>query len=280
MYNCAQRTRNIRMALKVCYLCNQFVDGSTSSGDHVIPRTLLGNQQPKKKGFDYAGVLPTHPKCNNQFGDETYVRKAMHLSEALNDSNTTLTLPSPGKLKGQIFWLKEEKFTEFTPRDLRFFGIHDAKNDPIASLDKPEYYADKPRANFWKTIICTTLSVLTKSAAAFLVKRCLSEMPKNWNVVCVPSVDDITKSELSSLFRETKPFTKKIQVAAERFEASSWVVLYATSTMSVLFFFLMEDDSQFVTGIQDKFSIEKCFRFEGETLMELVGHNWPSIGHT
>ena len=131
-----------------------------------------------------------------------------------------------------------------------------------------------------KTVIGTTLSVLTKSAGAFLVKRNRIDLPRKWDVISVPFVGDTIKPELSSLFGESKPFTKDIQVAAKKFEGSSWVVFYATSTMSVLFFFVMEDDGHIVTGIQEKFSLEKCFRFEGETLMDLVEHDWSSIRHT
>ena len=190
----------------------------------------------------------------------------MHLSEALNDSNTTLTLPAPGELKGQIFWLNGAKFTEFTSREFRFFGIHDAKNGSMASFDKPEYYADNPRTNFRKTVICTTHSVITKSAAAFLVKQYLPDLPKKWYVICVLSVGDITKLELSSLYGKTKPFSKDIQVAVKKFNASSWIVFYATSTMSVLFFFPMEDDGHIVTGIQEKFSIKNAFGSKGKHL--------------
>ena len=58
--------------MSACYLCGQAVDASPSTGDHVIPRTLLGNQPPKSKEFDYGGRLRTHAECNNRFGDETH----------------------------------------------------------------------------------------------------------------------------------------------------------------------------------------------------------------
>ncbi len=269
---------NGRTVLTTCYLCGQLVEGSTSSRDHVIPRALRGKGQPKVRGYDDSGVLLTHPECNNRFGDETYVCKAMHLLEALHNSNTTLARTAPGELKGQVLALNEEKLAEFSPRDLRFFGIHDARNDSIASFDKPEYYANKPRTDFRKTVICPTLSVLTKSAAVLLVSRHLRDLPRKWNVVCVPYQGDTTRAELSFLFGETKPFAKNIRVSAKQFEASSWFVIYATGTVLALFFFLMEDDCHLVADIQKLFPDQECFRFDGETLMDLVGHDWPSIG--
>ena len=261
-----------------CYLCGQPVDGSESSADHVIPRTLRGKGPPKVRGFDYGGVLPTHPECNNRFGDETHVRKALQLLGALYDSNITLVRTVPGKGNGRVLALNEEKLPGFGPRDFRFFGIHDARTDSVTSFEDPEYYADKPRADIRKTVMCTVLSVLTKSAAALLVSRRLDDLPNKWNVVCVPYVGDGTRAEMSSLFGETKPFAKDIQVTTKRFEANSWFALYATSTAFALFFFLMQDDCGLVTGILKRF--DNCVRFEGETLMELVGHDWPSVAHT
>ena len=268
-----------RTTLTACYLCGQRVDGMISSRDHVIPQTLRDKLPPKVRGFDYGGVLPTHPECNNRFDDETYVRKAMQILGALHDSNTTLARPAPGKQEGHVLVLNEEKLTEFSLRDFRFFGIHDARNDLMASFDNPEYYADKPSANFRKTVTCTTLSVLTKSAAALLVKRYLPDLPRKWNVVCILYAGDAKKADLSFLFRETKPFTKEIRVSAKKFEDSSWFVSYVTSTALVLSFFLMENDCHLVADIQNKFSDMECFRFESETLMDLDGHDWPSIGH-
>ena len=70
--------------------------------------------------------------------------------------------------------LNEATFPGFCRRDLRFFGIHDARNDAMARFDDPEYYTGKPRADLRKTVLCTSLSVLAKSAAAQCEKCCLS----------------------------------------------------------------------------------------------------------
>ena len=266
--------------MTVCYLCGQLVDGSTSSEDHVILRTLRGKGPPKVRGFDYGGVLPTHPECNNRFGDETHVRKALQLLGALQDSNTTLVRPAPGNLNGLVLALNEEKLAGFGSRDFRFFGIHDAKKDSVASFDNPEYYADKPRSDFRKTVICTVLSVLTKSAAALLVSRHLDDLPSKWNIVCVPYAGDVTGADFSSFFGETKPFAEDIRVLRKRFAANSWTAIYATSTAMVWFFFLMDDDCNLVADIKERFPLEECVQFEGESLMELVGHDWPTVGHT
>ena len=261
----------------VCYLCGQLVDASINSKDHVIPRTLLGKRPPKVRGFDYGGVLPTHPQCNNQFGDETHVRKALQLLGALGDANTTLVRPAPDNLNGCVLALNEEKLDGFSTRDFQFFRFHDARNDSMASFDDSEYYADKPHADIRKTVICTVLSVLTKSAAALLIKRNLGYVPSEWNVVCVRYAEDATRADLSSFFGVPKRFAEDIQVYTKQFEACSWVSIYTTSTARVFFFFLMDDDCEHVERIKKLFHLEECLRFQGESLMDLVGHDWPSV---
>ena len=79
----------VEQAMIVCYPCGEPVDASDGSGDHVIPRTLLGDRPPKAKGFECGGKLRTHRMCNNRFGDETHVRMALQLPGALHDSDTT-----------------------------------------------------------------------------------------------------------------------------------------------------------------------------------------------
>lgn len=265
--------------MNYCYLCGQLIDGATSSRDHVIPRTLRGKEPPKVKGIDYGGVLPTHPECNNRFGDEKHVGKALQLLGALYDSNTTLVRPARGSRNGRVLALNEEKLTGFGSRDFRFFGIHDARNDSVTGFDDPEYCTDKPRMSFKKTVICTILSVLAKSAAGLLVSRNPTDLPTKWTIVCVPYVGDMTTTDLSPFFGENRRFAKHIRVWTKRFETSSWVSIYATSSATVLLFFLMDDDCNLVTRIPERLPLEECFEFRGESLMDLVGHDWPSIRH-
>ena len=263
-----------------CYLCGKLIDGSTISGDHVIPKTLRGKGPPKVRGFDYGGVLPTHSESNNRFGDEAHVRKALQLLGALHDLNTTLVLSAPGNLNGRVLALNEEKLAGFGTRDFRFFRIHDARKDSVASFDDPEYYASKPRSDIRKAVICTVLSVLTKSAAALLVSRDLDYLPSKWNVVCVPYAGDVTGADFSSFFEKTKPFTKDIRVLRKRFEANSWTAIYSTGSAMVWFFFLVDDDCDLVVDIRKRFTREECLQFKGESLMELVGYDWPTLKRT
>ena len=53
----------------ICYLCGLSIS-CQKSDDHVIPKQLITRKQPKVKGFEYAGKLPSHAECNNRFGPE------------------------------------------------------------------------------------------------------------------------------------------------------------------------------------------------------------------
>ena len=265
--------------MTVCYLCNKPIDGSTHSKDHVIPKALSGKVQPKRKGFHYAGTLPTHPDCNNRFGDEVRVRQAMRLLGALYDPNTTLTQPAPGYLNGRVLALNEKKLVGFSRQDLRFFGIHDARKDSVASFADPEYLTDKPHFKIRK-VLCIVLSVLTKSAAAHLFSERhldIDDIPSKWNVVCVPYAGDATGIDLSKFFGEPRLYQGDIRVWTKPFEGSSWVSIYATKSTMVFFFFLMSSDSNLVEGITQRFHLEDCLQFQGESLVELVGHDWPVV---
>ena len=145
-------------------------------------------------------------------------------------------------------------------------------------FDYPAFYTDKPRADFRRTVLCTSLSVLAKSAAALLVSRRLAELPGNWDIVCVAFAGDATKADLSAFFGETKPFAPDIRVWTKKFGAGSWISIYVTGTAVAWFFFLMDEDRSLVEGIRERFPRESCLRFQGKSLMDLVGHDWSPVG--
>jgi 5-methylcytosine-specific restriction endonuclease McrA len=80
------------MAPAVCYLCGKPIAAQPQTGDHVVPKTLLEGQPPKMRGFEYAGLLPAHKKCNNEFGPESYTQRALELLDALHSPECTASL--------------------------------------------------------------------------------------------------------------------------------------------------------------------------------------------
>ncbi|MDP2821630.1 MAG: hypothetical protein Q8O52_02970 [Sulfuritalea sp.] len=80
--------------VEICYLCGkEIAENDVNSDDHAVPRQMIARTQPKVKGFDYGGVVPTHEECNNEFGPETYCVKALKLIEVLHDSNCIYRFP-------------------------------------------------------------------------------------------------------------------------------------------------------------------------------------------
>ena len=61
-------------------------------------------------------------------------------------------------------------------------------------------------------------------------------------------------------------------------KSTSWTSIYVTGTAMAWFFFLMDEDRSLVEGIRERFPREPCLRFQGKSLMDLVGHDWPPEG--
>ena len=102
--------------------------------------------------------------------------------------------------------------------------------------------------------------------SASLDRRC------EGTIVCVPYAGDATEADLSSFFGGTKPFAPDIRVWTKKFEAGSWVSIYVTGSAMAWFVFLMDEDRSLVQRIRERFPCELCLRFQGNSLMDLVGH--------
>ena len=50
------------MSDQVCYLCSELI-AENPSKDHVVPKQAIKRAQPRAKGYDYAGTIPTHDDC-------------------------------------------------------------------------------------------------------------------------------------------------------------------------------------------------------------------------
>lgn len=119
----------------VCYLCGKpLLRGQVRSDDHVVPATLIARTQPKVKGFDYGGYLPTHETCNNHFGNETYVSKALDLLRILHGLHIGGPLQHTQQPNISILPLNASQLSHFTTRDLQFFKIYDARQSDAASF--------------------------------------------------------------------------------------------------------------------------------------------------
>lgn len=116
-----------------------------ASNDHVVPKQFIKRKQPKVKGFDYAGVLPTHQKCNNHFGAEKMCQKSLELINALYNPGCCLTHQHKDNPSIKILTINSEYLKQFTESDLRFFKFIDARNSSIEEWSNPDFYKGRQK---------------------------------------------------------------------------------------------------------------------------------------
>ena len=55
------------------------------------------------------------------------------------------------------------------------------------------------------------------------------------------------------------------------------ISVYVTGAAVACFFFLSDGDRKLVEGIRERFPGVPCLRFQGASLMDLVGQDWPAV---
>lgn len=262
---------------KVCYLCGKGISvEDVVSDDHVVPKQFIKRSQPKTKGFDYAGKLPSHEKCNNRFGPEIYCQKAITIIQVLYNENCFVKRQHRDNPSITILALNSDCFPGFTDRDLKYFKLIDVRNLDISEISNPEFFNDKVKTNPKKGALFSALSVLTKSAAALLVSRNLSELPEHWKVLAIPYVG-AHKVDFDELFGCTKPFEIGVKCWIKQMESGDWFVAYKAEGVLVYFLFSVTGDKPTLDGISKIFSDADIYKFEGDRLMELVDFEWEKV---
>ena len=261
--------------LDVCYLCGKPVTDGQPSGDHAVPRVLLRGKQPKVRGFDYGGTLPTHSTCNNRFGDERYVLRALDLLAAFHDPNTVLNHTVPGNPPVRFAAINSAKLPEFTQADLRFFKINDARNDGTGGQRVRPAVPGNPR----RLALFVALAVLAKSAAALLLARHhLRAVPEDWSIVAIPHAGDATSVDFSDVFGDQRPFAPGVKVLMGSFDPAPALALYVTDKAMV--YFLIRDahmPSSIESTVVRMFQAADCLRYSGNSLMHLMDHHWHPV---
>ena len=262
-----------REAIQDCYLCGKPIASDTESDDHVVPKQLLKRTQPKVKGFDYAGVLPAHASCNNEFGPERVGEKALALIRVLHDENCVLKRQHRDDPKIVILALNSDCLRNFTKSDLRFFKFIDVRDKDYAKFSNPSFFQDKPKTNALKQALYIALAVLTKSAAALLVSRHLKVVPPQWRVVAVPYFGKDNAVDFDKLLGDTKPFDIGLKVWIRRMEKGDWLAIYKARDVVLYLLFWFSGDRSHIEGIARIFREADQLLFEGSK-------RWPRFfGH-
>lgn len=263
---------------EVCYLCGLPITADQEkSDDHVIPETLIRRAQPKVKGFDYGHFLPTHTKCNNEFGPETYVAKALDLLSVLNSPDAGGALQHRQHESITILPIDASKLSHFTQRDLAYFKLIDARRSDIESMSNPNFYAGHQKTNPTRSALTTVLSVLAKSAAALLVKRYFRGIPPIWRIYVQAYSGDLTDFDLADILGENKPFDKELRAWVVELPNNNWHVIFAANDTLVFFTFAFSDRNQLLREIKDAHPDAHTLRFVGTSLNELLVAGWHEV---
>lgn len=263
--------------LDICYLCGkEIVASDDPSGDHVLPKTLLKRDKPKAKGFDYGGKLPTHENCNNRFGPERFVRKAIELLEIFNNPKSYSRFQSVENPDIQLFALNSDFLSNLSKQERDFFKIIDVRDKKYSDWTNPEYLRSQEEIDPIKIPCNTALSVLGKSAAAILVKRYnISPANSPWRIFSILNYTEDENIDLSTQFGKVKPFDERIELYIKIYENSSdYFVVFRYDSILVYMLFAFDTGYKNIKTIKELFSDQWLLLFEKDTLVELKDFNW------
>lgn len=254
----------------ICYLCGEEIVAKIS-GDHCIPQLFIKRPQPKTKGFDYGNTLPTHAKCNNQFKTEKMCSKALQVLAAwINKIYTSVKNPD---ISIQIF--KKEELRSFTKKDFDYFGLIDTTNiDYNNWAYNNNFFNNKKKTIPLEKPLNIALSVLTKSAAALLIKRYNVSPKSYWNVLCMP-YQASNSIDFDFLFENTKPFEIDVKVWIKKLDNGiDYITCYKNKNLFLIVVFSFSKDEKYLKYCLNSFQEAEKLSFKNSRLMDLVNHNW------
>jgi hypothetical protein len=259
-----------------CYLCGLPINNSHASGDHAVPATLITRAQPKVKGFNYAGKLPTHPECNNRFGPEIYVAKALGLLELLESEDGTAVYQHRNHPEITIQALDASKLPNFTRKDLAFFKFIDVREADYPDWSKPEFFSGKQRTNPKRDAIYIAMSVLAKSAAALLIKNKLQSVPMAWRIYAIPYSGATDQLDFDHIVGPTEPFDVGIKVWLGQLDNTDWLAIYRAKSIVIFFVFVFAPHNA-LGAIRPHFPDADIFEFTGSCLNDLLTAGWHKV---
>lgn len=270
-YNCSD----------LCYLCGESLGNQKVNEDHVVQKQFIRRNQPKVKGFHYAGTLFTHENCNNKFGGniERMCQKALQLLNALY-SDKVLYREHKDNPDIKVVAIRSDALSSFSKEDKEYFGLIDIQDDFFKN--PTAFLANKRKINLFKKPVNIALSVLAKSSAGFLIKyRKIPLIPK-WRILAIPYRDVNNSVDLDEIFGYTKPFEAGIKLYAKAFTNRTynrdWFLAYKANNFIALFCLGLTDDLFNFEITAKGFSDAEHLFFESNRLIDLIDYDWSSNG--
>ncbi|MBN2019027.1 MAG: hypothetical protein JW749_02245 [Sedimentisphaerales bacterium] len=261
----------------ICYLCGKLIQHEELSDDHVVPKQIIKRKQPKTKGFDYAGVLPSHEKCNNQFGPEKCCQKAMKLIEVLHDDNCFLKRQHRDNPNINILAINSACLSDFSRQDLKYFKFIDVRNKGLSEWSTLSFFTDKTKTDPIRQSLFVSFSVLAKSAAALLISRRLKNIPKQWRIIAIPYYGKGNTFDLDDIAGNTKPFDIGVKVWLYPANNGNWWITYKACDIVVFMFFWLSGISSDIEEIVPFRPSAQCFEFQSTCLIDLIDYQWKQI---
>jgi hypothetical protein len=260
--------------LRICYLCGEEISEGELSYDHTLPKQFIKRKQPKAKGFDYTGVLPTHKKCNNRFGAERMCQKSLQLIDALYNPECFSKHQHRDNPKIEIMAFNQDCLPGFTNSDLRFFKFIDGRKSSIEELSDTEFYRGKQKTDPLKQPLNTALSVLAKSAAAILVSRFNIRPDALWRVLCIPYHGASLELDFDTLLGDRQPFEIGVKLWVAPLENSDFFAVYKCQALLLYMLFWFSGETAIVDETKRVFSEAHHLYFEGSKLIALSEYDW------
>jgi hypothetical protein len=266
------------MTPPVCYLCAKRIIGQPSTADHTVPKALLEGQPPKMRGYEYGGHLPTHKKCNNEFGPETYVLRALELLDALHNPDCAIKFRHKADPSVPLMALNSACLPNFAKRDLKYFKIMDRRtHGPAAARPSVAALRRSEPVDPFKSALDTALAVLFKSAAALVIRKKTKLVPSAWQVMAVPYVGDASAVDFDEILGSSKPFSPKVKAWVGLLVTGDALAVYRTQRVLVYFFFRFSNSLDGWRHMRGQFVGHPRLRFDGTSVLEVLHSGWKRV---
>lgn len=265
-----------------CYLCGKIIlESDSKNKDHVFPQQFINRKHPKSKGFDYLGILPTHQRCNSQFGDsksdsESMVKKSLKLISVLFNPNSHIIREHKENPNLKVLGINSDFLTDFSRKDLQFFQITDVRNIDYKILSSVEFLHSQKSVKPFDKSSNVCLSVLAKSAAAILIKKESISIPSNWIIVAYPGFIQNIEIDFDSFLGDTKPLEEGIKFWSKSIDPDNYICVFKFESIIIFFHYAFDLGLHIGEVLPEHFKGENIVVFKGNNLLDLIGYEWSN----
>lgn len=151
------------------------------------------------------------------------------------------------------------------------------RSNSDAEIKDPKFIQETQPTSIETTVLFTTLAVITKSAAALLIKRHFRQMPSNWKVMAIPYHGVTKELDLDVVLGEAKLFDIDVKVYIKSISSDCYLVLYLAYEVMLYLFFVIDGGRRQLKQISKKFVEADQYCFKGQCINDLVDYQWKKM---